>query len=113
MIRDGIIEPGMGKELLRIHGRAREQRVRGQFKEHAQQAAEGLRAWRRAAGMTQVELAAACGVSRGTVLRWEDPSTDAGPTPAHLIRLCEATGAIPEVLYRRITQKESSFGAWA
>ena len=87
--------------------------MRGQFKEHAQQAAEGLRAWRRAAGMTQVELAAACGVSRGTVLRWEDPSTDAGPTPAHLIRLCEATGAIPEVLYRRITQKESSFGAWA
>ena len=84
--------------------------VRRQHNEHAQQAAEGLRAWRRAAGMTQVELAAACGVSRGTVLRWEDPSTDAGPTPAQLIRLCEAAGALPEVLYRRITQKERGYG---
>lgn len=84
----------------------------GKYDEYARRAAEGLRSWRRAAGMSQVDLAAACGVSRGTVLRWEDPSKDAGPSPSHLMRLCEATGAIPEVLYRTITQKEQSLAAW-
>ena len=112
MVRDGIIDPGEDMETSQNRRKSEGAKVRRQHNEHAQQAAEGLRAWRRAAGMTQVELAAACGVSRGTVLRWEDPSTDAGPTPAQLIRLCEATGAIPEVLYRRITQKERGYGTW-
>ena len=74
----------MGKELLKTDGRAREQRVRGQFKEHAQQAAEGLRAWRRAAGMTQVELAAACGVSRGTQGRTHTAATAAKHNVEHI-----------------------------
>lgn len=75
------------------------------YDRHAQAAAEGLRSWRRAAQMTQVQLAEACGVSRATVLRWEDPASDLGPSPVHLMRLCESTGAIPEVLYRTITKE--------
>lgn len=66
-------------------------------------AAEGLRRWRREAEMTQAELATACGVCRKTVIRWEDPLTDHSPGIVHLLRLCEATGAIPEYLYRRLT----------
>lgn len=66
-------------------------------------AAQGLRNWRREAGLTQLQLAQACGVHRSTVIRWEDPGNDNSPGIVHLLRLCANTGAIPEYLYRRLT----------
>lgn len=68
-------------------------------------AAEGLRRWRREADMTQEQLARCCGVHRSTVIRWEDPGCDSSPGVVHLLRLCAATGAIPEYLYRRLTRR--------
>lgn len=70
------------------------------------QAADGLRQWRREAGMTQEQVAQCCGVHRSTVIRWEDPGNENSPGVVHLLRLCASTGAIPEYLYRRLTRRE-------
>ena len=53
----------------------------------AKLAAERLRSWRMEYGVTQEELAAICKVSRGTVIRWEDPGSEYSPGITHLIRI--------------------------
>ena len=67
-------------------------------------AAVGLRNWRRAAGLTQEQVARCCVVHRSTVIRWEDPGCESSPGTVHVMRLCAATGAIPMVLYRYLTE---------
>ena len=77
------------------------------YDEDCVKAAQGLRKWRRAADLTQDQLAKCCGVHRSTVIRWEDPGNDSSPGVVHLLRLCAGTGAIPEVLYRYLTGRTS------
>lgn len=69
-------------------------------------ASDGLRCWRREAGLKQTDVAQLCGVSRSTVMRWEDPGNDTSPGVVHLMRLCAGTGAIPEYLFMRLTRPE-------
>lgn len=58
-----------------------------------------LRTWRRYAELSQTQLAAACGVSRATVQRWERADSDSGPTVAQMVTAAQAAGEKPgEVL---------------
>ena len=59
----------------------------GKYQQDAALAAQRLRRWRHLHAMTQEEMAALCGVSRMTVIRWEDPGCDYSPGITHLIRI--------------------------
>lgn len=59
-----------------------------------------LRQARRDAEMTQLDLAKACGVSRGAVALWESsiPAHRTKPSTEHLVSVAKATGASLEQL---------------
>lgn len=55
-----------------------------------------LRLWRRSdLEISQRHMAAAAGVSRNTVQRWEDERSVSMPTLVHVARICEAVGERP------------------
>lgn len=67
-----------------------------------------IRALRRARGLTQDDLATACGVSRSAVAQWE---TDrAGQLRGNITRIAEALDASIEHLLQGATQPASATG---
>jgi transcriptional regulator with XRE-family HTH domain len=67
-----------------------------------------IRALRRARGLTQDDLAAACGVSRSAVAQWE---TDrAGQLRGNITRIAEALGGSVEHILQGAAQPETATG---
>jgi transcriptional regulator with XRE-family HTH domain len=56
-----------------------------------------IRAWRKAAGLTQRELAALVGVSSMTVCYWETARTQ--PTPENIERVANACGVSVRIFF--------------
>ena len=54
------------------------------------------RYWRRLQEISQARAARLCGVSRSTVQRWDDPSSDQLPDVAQLATICEALKIKPD-----------------
>lgn len=54
------------------------------------------RYWRRMQRISQAQVARYCGVSRGAIARWEDPSCYQLPDVAQLATICEAIGVKPD-----------------
>lgn len=67
-------------------------------------AAYGLRRFRMAAHLSQTELARLCGVSRSTVIRWEDPRISWAPSLIHLQRMAAQLRQQPEELARQLLE---------
>ena len=55
------------------------------------------RYWRRMQEISQRRVAQLCGVSRSTVQRWDDPSSQQLPDVAQLVTVCDALRIKPDM----------------
>lgn len=64
-----------------------------------------LKLARREAGLTQLEVAKAVGVSRGAVANWETPNSPSSPSLSHLTALADLYGKSVDEMTSRFIQK--------